>query len=488
MIDKKEVFRMNYETVIGLEIHAELNTKSKIFCGCSTKFASEPNENTCPVCLGLPGTLPVLNEEVVKLAVKAGTALNCKINNVSKMDRKNYFYPDLPKAYQISQYDLPLCSGGYVEFECEGRNVRVRINRIHIEEDAGKLIHLDDEPYSLVDYNRTGVPLIEIVSEPDMRSPLEAVTFLRILKSILEYGEISDCRMEQGSLRCDANISVRPAGQKEYGTKVELKNINSFRELQKALEKEERRQIEMYRFGEGHKIVQETRRWDSGKGRTVSMRSKEEAHDYRYFPEPDLAPVIIDEQTVAGIRSSLPELPLEKRRRFIDDYKLSADDADILTSDRHLSEFFENTVKAGAAPKTAANWVLGDLLRMLNESGLTSEAIPVAPDYLHRLIAMVGEEKISNTAGKEIFKEMFASGRTPEEILEEKGLAQISSEDDLAVLVRKVLEDNPKSIDDYRKGKTQAAGYLVGQVMKASQGRANPKMVQELVMRELGAM
>lgn len=485
MSDKKEVVRMNYETVIGLEIHAELNTKSKIFCGCSTKFASEPNENTCPVCLGLPGTLPVLNEEVVKLAVKAGTALKCRINNVSKMDRKNYFYPDLPKAYQISQYDLPLCSGGYVEFDCEGRHVRVRINRIHIEEDAGKLIHLEDEPYTLVDYNRAGVPLIEIVSEPDMRSPLEAVTFLRILKSILEYGEISDCRMEQGSLRCDANISVRPAGQEEYGTKVELKNINSFRELQKALEKEEKRQIELYRFGENHKIVQETRRWDSGKGRTVSMRSKEEAHDYRYFPEPDLVPVIIDEATVAGIKKSLPELPMEKHRRFTEEYKLSNDDADILTNDRHLSEFFENTVRAGASPKAAANWVLGDMLRMLNENGETSDAIPVAPDYLRRLIDMVEDGKISNTAAKEIFKEMFISRRTPEEILEEKGLAQISSEEDLAVLVRKVLVDNPKSIDDYRKGKTQAAGFLVGQVMKASQGRANPKMVRELVLREL---
>jgi len=476
---------MNYETVIGLEIHAELNTKSKIFCGCSTKFASEPNENTCPVCLGIPGTLPVLNEQVVNLAVKAGTALNCKINNISKMDRKNYFYPDLPKAYQISQYDLPICSGGAVEFDCEGKRVKVRINRIHIEEDAGKLIHLEDEPYSLVDYNRTGVPLIEIVSEPDMRSPLEAVTFLRVLKSILEYGEISDCRMEQGSLRCDANISVRPAGQKEYGTKVELKNINSFRELQKALEKQEKRQIELYRFGESHKIVQETRRWDSGKGRTVPMRSKEEAHDYRYFPEPDLVPVIIEEAAVVGIKNSLPELPPEKYRRFMDDYKLSADDADILTGDRSLSEFFENTVKAGASPKVAANWVLGDLLRMLNESGLTSDTIPVDPVYLYRLIVMVEEGKISNTAGKEVFREMFTDGGTPEEIVEKRGLAQISSEDDLVMLIRKVLEENPKSVADYRSGKTQAAGYLVGQVMKASHGRANPGMVSELLKREL---
>jgi len=476
---------MNYETVIGLEIHAELKTKSKIFCGCSTKFASEPNENTCPVCLGLPGTLPVLNEEAVRLAVKAGTALNCRINYLNKFDRKNYFYPDLPKAYQISQYDMPVCADGAVEFECGGRHVKVRINRVHLEEDAGKLIHLEDEPYSLVDYNRTGIPLIEIVTEPDMRSPLEAVTFMRMLKSILEYGDISDCRMEQGSLRCDANISVRPAGQKEYGTKVELKNINSFRELQKALEKEEKRQIELYRFGEGHKIVQETRRWDSGKGRTVSMRSKEEAHDYRYFPEPDLLPVIIDEAAVSAIKSSLPELPMEKYRRFTQEYGLSGDDADILTGDRFLSEYFENTVREGAAPKTAANWVLGDVLRMLNESGISSREIPVEPARLRRLISMVEEGKISNTAGKEVFKEMFTCGGSPEEIVEKKGLTQISSEDALLELVRKVIEVNPKSVADYRGGKTKAVGYLVGLVMKESKGRANPAMVNELLMKEL---
>mgnify|MGYP000905568939 FL=1 len=476
---------MNYETVIGLEIHAELKTKSKIFCGCSTKFASEPNENACPVCLGLPGTLPVLNEEAVRLAVRAGTALNCRINYLNKFDRKNYFYPDLPKAYQISQYDMPVCADGAVEFECGGRHVKVRINRVHLEEDAGKLIHLEDEPYSLVDYNRTGIPLIEIVTEPDMRSPLEAVTFMRMLKSILEYGDISDCRMEQGSLRCDANISVRPAGQKEFGTKVELKNINSFRELQKALEKEEKRQIELYRFGEGHKIVQETRRWDSGKGRTVSMRSKEEAHDYRYFPEPDLLPVIIDEAAVSAIKSSLPELPMEKYRRFTREYGLSGDDADILTGDRFLSEYFENTVKEGAAPKTAANWVLGDVLRMLNESGISSREIPVEPARLRRLISMVEEGKISNTAGKEVFREMFAGGGTPEEIVEKRGLTQISSEDALLGLVRKVIEENPKSVADYRGGKAKAVGYLVGQVMKESKGRANPAMVNELLMKEL---
>jgi aspartyl-tRNA(Asn)/glutamyl-tRNA(Gln) amidotransferase subunit B len=427
----------------------------------------------------------VLNEKVVELAVRAGTALNCRINYISKFDRKNYFYPDLPKAYQISQYELPICKDGSVEFECGGKQVRVRINRIHIEEDAGKLIHLEDEPYTLVDYNRSGIPLIEIVTEPDMRSPLEAVTFLRMLKSILEYGEISDCRMEQGSLRCDANISVRSVGQKEFNTKVELKNINSFRELQKALEKEEKRQVELYRFGEGYKIVQETRRWDSARGRTISMRTKEEAHDYRYFPDADLVPVIIGETAAAAIKSSLPELPMEKYRRFTQEYQLSADDADILTADRYLSEFFENTVSEGAAPKTAANWVLGDVLRMLNESGISSRDIPVKPSRLCRLISLVEEGKISNTAGKEVFREMFAGGGTPDEIVERKGLAQISSEDALLELVRKVIDENPKSVTDYRSGKTKAMGYLVGQVMKESKGRANPAMVNELLLKEL---
>lgn len=476
---------MSFETIIGLEIHAELKTKSKIFCGCSTEFASEPNANTCPVCLGHPGTLPVLNGEAVRLAVKAGMALGCKVNYLNRFDRKNYFYPDLPKAYQVSQYDMPVCTDGAVEFECGGRHVKVRINRVHLEEDAGKLIHLEDEPCSLVDYNRAGIPLIEIVTEPDMRSPLEAVTFMRMLKSILEYCNISDCRMEQGSLRCDANISVRPAGQKEFGTKVELKNINSFRELQKALEKEEKRQIELYRFGESHKIIQETRRWDSGKGRTVSMRSKEEAHDYRYFPEPDLPPVIIDETVVSAVKDSLPELPMEKYRRFTQEYGLSGDDADILTGDRYLSEYFEDTVREGAAPKAAANWVLGDMLRMINESGISSREIPVEPACLRRLISMVEEGKISNTAGREVFREMFINGGSPEEIVEKKGLSQISSEDAILELVRKVIADNPKSVADYRGGKTKAIGFLVGQVMKESKGRANPAMVNELLAKEL---
>ncbi|HHW30770.1 MAG TPA: Asp-tRNA(Asn)/Glu-tRNA(Gln) amidotransferase subunit GatB [Clostridiaceae bacterium] len=476
---------MNYETVIGLEIHAELNTKSKIFCECSTKFASKPNENTCPVCTGLPGTLPVLNEEVVNLAIKAGIALNCNINMINKMDRKNYFYPDLPKAYQISQYDLPICTGGFVEFECEGKTVKVRINRIHIEEDAGKLIHLEDEPYSLIDYNRAGVPLIEIVSEPDMHSPLEAVTFLRTLKSILEYCEISDCRMEQGSLRCDANISLRPAGSKQFYTKVEIKNINSFKELQKALEDEENRQRKLYQAEEGYKVIQETRRWDSLRGKTVSMRTKEEAHDYRYFPEPDLLPVIIKENTIKHIKGTLPELPAEKSQRFIKDYNLTESEVEILVRDKALSEFFENAIKEGAPPKAAANWILGDLLRIMNDKKLSTEEIPVKPAYLSKLIALIEKGSISNTAAKGIFKELFVKDIDPEELIKAKGLEQISSEEEIIKLVEQAFKDNPQSVEDFKNGKTQAVGFLIGQVMKASKGKANPKLVKELVDAEL---
>jgi len=356
---------MSFETVIGLEIHAELKTKSKIFCSCSTEFGAEPNKNTCPICLGLPGTLPVLNEEVVNYAIKAGTSLNCEINKLNKMDRKNYFYPDLPKAFQTSQFDLPICSGGHVDIEVGGKTKTVRLNRIHIEEDAGKLVHLDDDGISLIDYNRVGVPLIEIVSEPDMRSPEEAVTFLRTLRSILQYADVSDCRMEQGSIRCDANISIRRFGEDVLNTKVEIKNINSFKELQKALEKEEKRQRELYTYGEEYKIKQETRRWDNGKGKTIPMRSKEDAHDYRYFPEPDLVPIIIQEEQIESIKATLPEMPRVKKERFIKSYGLSEKEVGIIIDDKVLSSFYEETVSLGANPKSVANWVLGDMLRLL---------------------------------------------------------------------------------------------------------------------------
>ncbi len=459
---------MLLETVIGLEIHAELKTNTKIFCSCSTEFGAKPNENTCPICLGIPGTLPVLNEEVVNLAIKAGRAVNCTINNYNKMDRKNYFYPDLTKNYQTSQYDLPMCINGRVNFNYEGKEVSVRINRIHIEEDAGKLVHLEDEPVSLIDYNRAGVPLVEIVTEPDLRSPGEAAAFMRELKGILEYAEISDCRMEQGSIRCDANISIRPYGQEEYGTKVEIKNINSFREVQKALEKEEKRQKELYQYGEEYKIKQETRRWDAGKGKTLPMRSKEEAHDYRYFPEPDLTPIIIPQEKVDTIEKSLPEMPIEKRARFVKEYGINEKEASIIIGSKVLAEFYEEIVKEGGNPKTASNYILGDLLRLLNANNMEPEYIKISPKNLVDLFKIIEEGKISNTAGKEVFKEMFESNRPVLEIIEEKGLSQISCSDEIEKLVDEVLNNNPKSIEDFKAGKIQAVGFLMGQVMKAS--------------------
>ena len=479
---------MLLETVIGLEIHAELKTNTKIFCSCSTEFGAKPNENTCPICLGIPGTLPVLNEEVVNLAVKAGRAVNCEINNYNKMDRKNYFYPDLTKNYQTSQYDLPMCVNGKVTFNYEGKEVSVRINRIHIEEDAGKLVHLEDEPVSLIDYNRAGVPLVEIVTEPDLRSPGEAAAFMRELKGILEYAEISDCRMEQGSIRCDANISIRPYGSEEYGTKVEIKNINSFREVQKALEKEEKRQKELYQFGEEYKIKQETRRWDASKAKTLPMRSKEEAHDYRYFPEPDLTPIIIPQEKVDELEKSLPEMPIEKRARFVSEYGLSEKDASIIISSKTLAKFYEEVVGLGGNPKTVSNYILGDLLRMLNANNMEPEDIKISPKNFVSLLKIIESGKISNTAGKEVFKEMFETDKDPEIIIEEKGLSQISCSDEIEKLVDKVLSDNPKSIEDFKAGKTQAVGYLMGQVMKASKGKANPTVAKQMIEEKLSKM
>ena len=479
---------MLLETVIGLEIHAELKTNTKIFCSCSTEFGAKPNENTCPICLGIPGTLPVLNEEVVNLAVKAGRAVNCEINNYNKMDRKNYFYPDLTKNYQTSQYDLPMCVNGKVTFNYEGKEVSVRINRIHIEEDAGKLVHLEDEPVSLIDYNRAGVPLVEIVTEPDLRSPGEAAAFMRELKGILEYAEISDCRMEQGSIRCDANISIRPYGQEEYGTKVEIKNINSFREVQKALEKEEKRQKELYQYGEEYKIKQETRRWDASKAKTLPMRSKEEAHDYRYFPEPDLTPIIISQDKVDKLEANLPEMPIEKRARFVAEYGLSEKDASIIIASKALATFYEEVVKLGGNPKTVSNYILGDLLRLLNSNNMEAEDIKISPQNFVELLKIIEEGKISNTAGKEVFKEMFLSNEKPTVIIEEKGLSQISCSDEIEKLVNEVLSNNPKSIEDFKAGKTQAIGYLMGQVMKASKGKANPPVAKQMIEDKLKVM
>lgn len=471
-----------YETVIGLEVHAELKTKSKIFCSCSSEFGAAPNENTCPVCMGLPGTLPSINAEVVNLAVKAGKALNCHINTVSKFDRKNYFYPDLPKAYQISQYDLPICEKGYLEINTSGgKTKKIGISRIHIEEDAGKLIHLEDEPATLIDYNRAGVPLIEIVSEPDMRSPEEAVEYLAKLKAILEYAEISDCKMEQGSLRCDANISVREIGQKNFNTKVEIKNMNSFKEILKALKKEEKRQVELYSFGEGCKIRQETRKWDAGKGRTVSMRSKEDAHDYRYFPEPDILPIVISKKAIEEIAGNLPELPEDKRRRFISEYRLGEKETNILISRKMIADYFEETVSYGASPKEAANWIIVELLRVLKES----ESITVKSRYLAEMIGMIESGQIGRTAGKVIFEELLVSEKSPAEIADEKNLFQISETDMLEKIVSDVIRKNPDAVRDCKSGKSKAAGFLMGQIMKETHGKANPQTAKEILDKKL---
>lgn len=475
---------MAFETIIGLEVHAELKTKSKIFCSCSSEFGAPPNENTCPVCTGLPGTLPVLNKEVVNLAIRAGKAVNCTINMVNKFDRKNYFYPDLPKAYQISQFDLPICEHGYLEINIEGKNKKIGITRIHLEEDAGKLIHLEDEPVTLIDYNRTGVPLVEIVSEPDMRSPEEAVAYLLKLKAILEYAHISDCKMEQGSLRCDANISVREVGQEGFNTKVEIKNMNSFKEILKALQKEEKRQIELYSFGEGYKIKQETRKWDAGKGRTVSMRSKEDAHDYRYFPDPDIPPVVIYQKTLEDIIQSLPELPESKKQRFIKEYELSEKEIDILISKRMIADFFEEVISYGANAKEAANWIIVELLRVLKES----DTITIKSQYLAEIIRMIEDGKVSRTAGKVIFEELLISEKSPEEIVTEKGLSQISGSDMLAGIVVQVIESNPEAIQDYKNGKAKAVGFLMGQIMKATQGKANPQIAKETLDQKLAEL
>lgn len=476
---------MSYETIIGLEVHAELNTKTKIFCNCSTKFGAKPNENTCPVCMGLPGTLPVLNEEVVHLAVKAGTALNCKINKLNKMDRKNYFYPDLPKAYQISQLDLPICGSGNVEIETDDGKKNIRLNRIHIEEDAGKLVHLEYEPYSLIDYNRVGVPLIEIVSEPDMRSPKEAVTYLKTLKAVLQYAGISDCKMEEGSLRCDANISLRKVGQEEFNTKVEIKNINSFRELQKALEKEEKRQKELYDYGEEFRIKQETRRWDAGKGKTITMRTKEDANDYRYFPEPDILPIVIKDELIDGVKKEMPELPEERRNRFIKDYGLTEKEVDILIDDVFLSNYYEKLVELGADKKSACNWILTDMLRISKEKEVDFKNMPVKAEDTASLLKMVGAKKLNVTTAKTVFEEMFSTGKHPEEIVKAKGLGQISDAGAIEDIVLEVLASNEKSIVDYKAGKEQALGYLVGQVMKKSRGKANPTMAKEILKEKI---
>jgi aspartyl-tRNA(Asn)/glutamyl-tRNA(Gln) amidotransferase subunit B len=475
-----------YEAVIGLEVHVQLLTKTKIFCSCSTRFGDPPNSNTCPVCLGLPGALPVLNREAVTMAMKAALALDCAVNPRSRFARKNYFYPDLPKGYQISQYDEPLAEFGWIEIEVNGARKRIGITRVHLEEDAGKMLHEgfpDSDSRSYVDLNRSGVPLIEIVSEPDLRSPEEAYDYLTRLKTLMLYLEVSDCNMEEGSLRVDANVSVRPAGASTFGTKTEVKNLNSFRFLQKALAYEIERQVEV--LASGSTISQETRLWDSREQKTHGMRSKEFAHDYRYFPEPDLRPLVISDEWKEEVRRSLPELPQARRERFVREYALPEHDAAQLTATRELANYFEEAAKATGEPKLAANWILGELTFLLNEANQDIPQSPVSAPNLAGLLALIQKGSISGKMGKEILAAMFACTKTANEVMAEKGLEQINDTEKLTAVVREIMAANPKQVEQYRAGKTATLGWFVGQVMKATRGQANPPLVQEILKKEL---
>ncbi|HAR49697.1 glutamyl-tRNA amidotransferase [Smithella sp. SCADC] len=474
---------MDFETVIGLEVHAQMLTDTKIFCSCSTKFGAAPNSHTCPVCLGMPGVLPVLNKKVVEFAMKMALATNCEINKSCEFARKNYFYPDLPKGYQISQYAYPLAEHGYVILDINGEQKKIGITRIHMEEDAGKLMHDEHNPVSYVDLNRTGVPLIEIVSEPDMRSSEEAADYLKRLHEILVYLEICDGNMEEGSFRCDANVSIRPRGQKEYGTRTELKNMNSFRNVQRALEYEIKRQ--QYLVENGGTVVQETRLWDDAQGATNSMRSKEEAHDYRYFPDPDLVPISIDDAWVEIIEKDLPELPLVKRERFVKNYQIPAYDAGVLTADKALANYYEEVVKLCAKPKVASNWIMGDVMKFLNEDKLDIRQCPIKAQSLADMIRLIEEGAISGKMAKEIVEDMYKTGNSPQMIIEEKGLVQITDEGELVKTITSIIEANPVQIKDYRGGKEKLFGFFVGQVMKATQGKANPQLVNELLKKML---
>jgi aspartyl-tRNA(Asn)/glutamyl-tRNA(Gln) amidotransferase subunit B len=477
---------MKYEPVIGLEIHAQLQTRTKIFCGCSTSFGAPPNSHVCPVCLGMPGALPVLNRATVDYAIKAALALGCDIQPLSIFARKNYFYPDLPKGYQISQYERPLALRGGLDITVDGRTKRVGLTRIHMEEDAGKSLHegfADSDRRTYIDYNRSGVPLIEIVTEPDMRSAAEAAEFFERLRDILVWLGVNDGNMEEGSLRCDANVSVRPAGQAMFGTKAEVKNLNSFRYLEKALEYEIDRQIDL--LESGGRVVQETRLWDSSAGRTLSMRSKEEAHDYRYFPEPDLPPLVVDEARIAAVKQTMPELPEARRHRFVAAYGLPAYDAGVLTSSSGLADYFEKVAAASGNAKAASNWVMGELLRTMKERGADVAQVPLRPEALAGLISVVASGTISNAIAKEVFAKMYDTGRSAEDIVAAEGLAQNSDEGALLGIIREVIARNADAAAQYRAGQQKTFGFLVGQVMKGSGGKANPKLANELLKREL---
>lgn len=474
---------MEFETIIGLEVHAQMLTDTKIFCNCSTKFGGAPNSHTCPVCLGMPGVLPVLNKKVVEYAMMMALATNCTINSSNSFARKNYFYPDLPKGYQISQYAYPLAEHGYVWIETDGKQKKIGITRIHMEEDAGKLIHDENNPFSYVDLNRTGVPLIEIVGEPDIRSPEEAAEYLKRLHEILVYLEICDGNMEEGSFRCDANVSIRPVGQKEFGTRTELKNMNSFRNVQRALEYEVKRQ--QYLVDNGEPIIQETRLWDDAQGATNSMRSKEEAHDYRYFPDPDLVKVVVDEDWIAKIRESLPELPVAKRERFIREYQIPAYDADVLTADKALALYYEDVVRLCGKPKQASNWVMGDVLRFLNEEKRDIRQCPISAGSLADMINLIEEGTISGKMAKDIVEDMYHTGKPPQDIIREKGLVQITDEGELTETIKAIIDAHPAQLSDYRGGREKLFGFFVGQVMKSTQGKANPQLVNNLLKKML---
>lgn len=481
---------MKYEAVIGLEVHTELQTKTKIFCSCRTSFGADPNTNVCPVCLGLPGVLPVLNKKVLEYAVRAGLALNCEISRFSKFDRKNYYYPDLPKNFQTSQFDLPICEHGYLDVEVEGEKRRIRITRAHMEEDAGKLVHhgtsITDSDYSLVDYNRTGTPLLEIVSEPDMRSAKEAVAYMEKMRAILQYVGISDCRMEEGSLRCDANVSVRPVGQKELGTKTEIKNINSFKGVERAIEYEAMRQAEL--LEDGGKVVQETRTWDEKEGVTKSMRTKEEANDYRYFPEPDLVPFTVSDEYIENIRKSLPELPDARKERYMKEFGLSSEDAVFMTNDKATADYFEAAVDAGADPKACVNWLMGEFASQLSTDGIEIAKAPVSAENLAALLKLISKGTISGKIAKKVFATMWKEGGNPEEIVNAQGLVQISDTAELSKLVDEVVGKNPKAVEDFKAGKKKAVGALVGQIMKATKGKANPRVINELLNKKLQSL
>jgi aspartyl-tRNA(Asn)/glutamyl-tRNA(Gln) amidotransferase subunit B len=475
---------VEYETVIGLEVHAELSTATKIYCSCKNAFGAEVNTECCPICTGMPGTLPTLNKKVVEYAVRMGCALHCGINLVSKQDRKNYFYPDLPKAYQISQFDVPLCEGGYVDVLMDGAEKRVGVTRIHIEEDAGKLLHGESFSGTLVDFNRCGVPLIEIVSEPDLRSSAEAKAYLETITSILQCLGISDCKMQEGSIRCDVNVSVRPRGSEKFGTRCEMKNVNSFNGTARAIDYESARQIKLIEAG--GTVEQETRRWDDAKGMSFPMRSKEDAQDYRYFPEPDLGTIVLTQEFVDGIRESIPELPNKRTVRYMRDYGLTEFDANLIAQSDEKTDFFERCLKAGSVqPKNIANWLDGDVTFMLSAKGMSLGDSPLTPEKLVSMISLIEKGTISNTAGKTVLEEILAAGGEPEDIVKAKGLAQVSGGAQLEEAVKAVLAQNEKSVADYKRGKTNAIGFLVGQCMRATKGKGNPQAIREMLIKEL---